>query len=82
MMGKAGKEEFLTFKSWFEEANKKLGKKQYLVPYFMSSHPGCALEDAIELCRVPPRSTYVSRTSARLYSYAGKLIDMYVLYGH
>ena len=49
MMGKAGKEEFLTFKSWFEEANKKLGKKQYLVPYFMSSHPGCALEDAIEL---------------------------------
>lgn len=49
IMGKAGKEEFLTFKSWFEEANRKLGKKQYLVPYFMSSHPGCTLEDAIEL---------------------------------
>ncbi len=49
MMGKAGKEEFLLFKSWFEEANQKLGKKQYLVPYFMSSHPGCSLEDAIEL---------------------------------
>ena len=49
MMGKAGKEEFLTFKKWFEEANRELGKKQYLVPYFMSSHPGCTLEDAIEL---------------------------------
>ena len=49
MMGKAGKEEFLTFKKWFEEANHELGKKQYLVPYFMSSHPGCTLEDAIEL---------------------------------
>lgn len=49
MMGKAGKEEFLTFKKWFEEANCELGKKQYLVPYFMSSHPGCTLEDAIEL---------------------------------
>lgn len=49
MMGKAGKEEFLTFKKWFEEANRDLGKKQYLVPYFMSSHPGCTLEDAIEL---------------------------------
>ena len=43
MMGKAGKEEFLTFKKWFEEANCEL------VPYFMSSHPGCTLEDAIEL---------------------------------
>ncbi len=49
MMGKAGKEEFLTFKKWFEDANRELGKKQYLVPYFMSSHPGCTLEDAIEL---------------------------------
>lgn len=49
LMGKAGKEEFLTFKAWFEEANRQLGKKQYLVPYFMSSHPGCSLEDAIEL---------------------------------
>lgn len=49
MMGKAGKKEFLKFKQWFEEANRKLGKKQYLVPYFMSSHPGCSLEDAIEL---------------------------------
>ena len=49
MMGKAGKEEFLSFKKWFEEANRELGKKQYLVPYFMSSHPGCTLEDAIEL---------------------------------
>lgn len=49
MMGKAGKEEFLTFKKWFDEANRELGKKQYLVPYFMSSHPGCTLEDAIEL---------------------------------
>ena len=49
MMGKAGKEECLTFKKWFEEANRELGKKQYLVPYFMSSHPGCTLEDAIEL---------------------------------
>ena len=38
------KEEFLTFKKWFEEANRELGKKQYLVPYFMSSHPGCTLE--------------------------------------
>ncbi len=29
--------------------NQKLGKKQYLVPYLMSSHPGSALRDAVEL---------------------------------
>ena len=48
-MGKANKSYFLKFKSWFDEANRKLGKQQFLVPYFMSSHPGCTLEDAIEL---------------------------------
>lgn len=49
IMGKAGKDVFLKFKKWFDEANKELNKKQYLVPYFMSSHPGCKLEDAVEL---------------------------------
>lgn len=49
MMGKANKEYFLRFKSWFDEANRSLGKEQFLVPYFMSSHPGCTLHDAIEL---------------------------------
>lgn len=49
MMGKAGVDAFMQFKEWFDEANHKLGKKQYLVPYFMSSHPGCTLEDAITL---------------------------------
>ncbi|MCH4179077.1 MAG: YgiQ family radical SAM protein [Megasphaera sp.] len=49
LMGKADIQAFLKFKDWFDEANRKLGKKQYLVPYFMSSHPGCTLKDAIVL---------------------------------
>lgn len=49
IMGKADKGYFLKFKQWFEEANRELGKKQYLVPYLMSSHPGCTLTDAVEL---------------------------------
>ncbi|MDY3982805.1 MAG: YgiQ family radical SAM protein [Veillonellaceae bacterium] len=49
IMGKADKACFLKFKKWFDQANKELGKKQYLVPYFMSSHPGCTLENAVEL---------------------------------
>lgn len=49
LMGKADIHDFLKFKEWFDEANQRLGKKQYLVPYFMSSHPGCTLKDAIAL---------------------------------
>jgi uncharacterized radical SAM protein YgiQ len=49
MMGKAGVDAFLKFRDWFQEANQKIGKQQFLVPYFMSSHPGCTLEDAISL---------------------------------
>ncbi len=49
LMGKADVHAFLKFKDWFDEANRELGKKQYLVPYFMSSHPGCTLKDAVAL---------------------------------
>jgi uncharacterized radical SAM protein YgiQ len=33
----------------FLKANMKLGKKQYLVPYLISGHPGSALADAVQL---------------------------------
>ena len=40
---------YLRFKEKFDAINRKLGKKQYLVPYLISSHPGCTLKDAIRL---------------------------------
>ena len=33
----------------FENVNRKLGKKQYLVNYFIVGHPGARLEDAFQL---------------------------------
>jgi uncharacterized radical SAM protein YgiQ len=48
-MGKPNFEEYKKFAQKFEAINKKLKKEQYLVPYLMSSHPGCNLDDAIEL---------------------------------
>ena len=33
----------------YERMNARLGKKQFVVPYLMSSHPGCTISDAIEL---------------------------------
>ena len=49
MMGKSNRQVYTSFVERFNRMNQKLGKKQYLVPYFMSSHPGSKLEDAIEL---------------------------------
>lgn len=48
-MGKPGKEVYLKFMRLFERKNKEIGLPQYLVPYFISSHPGCTLNNAIEL---------------------------------
>lgn len=40
---------YLAFKEKYDAINRKLKKKQYLVPYLISSHPGCTLKDAINL---------------------------------
>ena len=49
LMGKSNRDIYLRFVKKFERINERLGKQQYLVPYFMSSHPGSELKDAIEL---------------------------------
>ena len=38
-----------SFVQKFNEENKSIGKEQYLVPYLISSHPGCTYEDAKKL---------------------------------
>ena len=48
-MGKPHIEVYEKFRQKYERLNQKYGKEQYLVPYLMSSHPGCTLDDAIHL---------------------------------
>ena len=48
-MGKPHIEVYEEFEKRFYASTRKCGKEQYLVPYLMSSHPGCTLADAIEL---------------------------------
>lgn len=48
-MGKPGKDVYLKFMRLFKQKNAELGLPQFLVPYFISSHPGCTLNNAIEL---------------------------------
>ena len=50
-MGKPSFDVYRRFKERYERINQKLGKKQYLVPYLMSSHPGATLDDAILLAQ-------------------------------
>lgn len=48
-MGKPHIETYVKFAKRYFELSKSAGKEQYIVPYLMSSHPGCTLDDAIEL---------------------------------
>lgn len=48
-MNKPPHEQYERFLQKYDAMNKRLGKKQYVVPYLMSSHPGCTLSDAVEL---------------------------------
>ena len=48
-MRKPSAKVFLEFDKKYKEANRRLGKKQYLIPYLISSHPGSTLKDAVEL---------------------------------
>ena len=48
-LGKPQKEVYERFVRKYYKINEQLGKKQFLVPYLMSSHPGSTLKEAIEL---------------------------------
>ncbi|MCR1918689.1 YgiQ family radical SAM protein [Frisingicoccus caecimuris] len=48
-MGKPGNRVYRKFVQDYKNMNEKLGKKQYLVPYLMSSHPGSTMKEAIAL---------------------------------
>ncbi|EDS78452.1 radical SAM domain protein protein [Clostridium botulinum C str. Eklund] len=48
-MGKPKNEVYEKFETKYKSINDRLGKKQFLVPYLISSHPGSDLKIAIEL---------------------------------
>ena len=48
-MGKPGMAVYERFREDFEAVNRSLGLRQFIVPYFISSHPGTTLRDAVAL---------------------------------
>ena len=49
MMGKPAHSVYERFLKEFQKENARTGRKQYAVPYFMSSHPGCTMKEAVRL---------------------------------
>ena len=70
-MGKAGNYE--SFRKRYFNMNQKLKKKQYLIPYLISGHPGCTLEDAAELARYLKKSGFVPDQIQDFYPTPGTL---------
>ena len=59
IMGKSPFADYEKFKTRYERINQNLGKDQYLVPYLMSSHPGCSIKEAIHMAE------YLQKTNHR-----------------
>ncbi|MBY0588334.1 YgiQ family radical SAM protein [bacterium] len=57
-MRKPSPEEFVEFAKRFKEESKKANKKQFLVPYYIASHPGSDLASMIDLAMFLKRSGY------------------------
>ena len=48
-MGKPAHSVYEAFVKKYKAVNRDCGMEQYLVPYLMSSHPGCTMKEAVEL---------------------------------
>ncbi|WP_246599526.1 YgiQ family radical SAM protein [Clostridium lacusfryxellense] len=72
-MGKSKQEVFDRFVKKYSETNKKLDKNQFLVPYFMSSHPGCDLAESIKLSEYIKEMGYTPEQVQDFYPTPGSL---------
>lgn len=72
-MRKPPKEVFLAFSKKYKETNERLGLKQYLIPYFISSHPGSKLTDAVELALFLKNNGFVPDQVQDFYPTPGTL---------
>ena len=72
-MGKPTREVYDKFVNKYFQINKKLNKKQFLVPYLMSSHPGSDLNAAIELAQYIKEMGYTPEQVQDFYPTPGSL---------
>ncbi len=81
-MGKPKIGAYEAFVKQFNAASKRHGKKQYVLPYFMSSHPGCTLSDAAALAEYLMGSGFTPETAQDFYPTPGTLSTCIYHTGH
>ena len=72
-MGKPESSVYKRFADKYKKINEKKSKKQFLVPYFMSSHPGSTLNEAIELALYLKEIGYTPQQVQDFYPTPGSL---------
>ena len=72
-MGKGDHETYITFAKDYTDINRGLGYKQYLVPYFISGHPGSTLQDGVELALYLKKSRFIPNQVQDFYPTPGTL---------
>ena len=73
LMRKSSHELYEEFAEEYAEWNRKLGKKQYLVPYYICSHPGAGLAEAIEVALYLKKTGFVPDQVQDFYPTPGSL---------
>lgn len=73
LMNKPSHRVYENFAKRFAAATKRAGKKQYLLPYYISSHPGSTLEDAIELAIKMKEQRFIPEQVQDFYPTPGTL---------
>jgi uncharacterized radical SAM protein YgiQ len=73
LMGKSGRAGYESFRVRYAELNREEGLEQYLVPYFITGHPGCGLAEAVELAEFARDSLFAPDQAQDFYPTPGTL---------
>ena len=72
-MRKPGSQVYEAFKTQYNHTNQQLHMNQFLIPYYISSHPGCTLDDAIDLAVYLKKTGFVPDQVQDFYPTPGTL---------
>ncbi len=61
------------FSAEYQKINRELGKKQYLVPYYIAGHPGAGLNEAVEVALYLKKTGFVPDQVQDFYPTPGSL---------
>ena len=72
-MGKCPHSNYEKFREDFTDINKRLELKQYLLPYFITSHPGAGMKEAEELSQYLKKTRFAPEQTQDFYPTPGTM---------